>query len=73
MSSADLNAFENQLSLLSYAEQLSIIEFLVNLLKNRHEETPVAKQETASQKNFCYDGCKSCIFKWRKVDSRGIV
>ena len=52
MSSADLNAFENQLSLLSYAEQLSIIEFLVNLLKNRHEETPVTKQETASQKIF---------------------
>ena len=38
MSTKDLNAFENQLSLLSYADQLSIIEFLVNLLKNRREE-----------------------------------
>lgn len=52
MSTKDLNAFENQLSLLSYADQLSIIEFLVNLLKNRREETPASKPETASQKIF---------------------
>lgn len=54
MSSADLNAFEKQLSLLSYSEQLSIIEFLVNLLKNRREETTYTdtKPETASQKIF---------------------
>lgn len=52
MSGADLSAFENQLSLLSYSEQLSIIEFLVNLLRNKREETVTPKTETPSQKIF---------------------
>ena len=52
MTNADLSAFEHQLSLLSYTEQLSIIEFLVNLLKNKREEATYEKTETASQKIF---------------------
>ena len=52
MSSAELNAFEKQLTFLSYSEQLSVIEFLVNLLKNKREETSTTKSESSSQKIF---------------------
>ncbi len=52
MSNPELNAFENQLALLSYAEQLSIIEFLINLLKNRKVDSLTNKSESASQKLF---------------------
>lgn len=40
MSSNELKAFETQLSFLSYTEQLSIMEFLIKLLK-KHKTTPV--------------------------------
>ena len=40
MSSKELKAFETQLSFLSYTEQLSIMEFLIKLLK-KHKTTPV--------------------------------
>lgn len=52
MSTPELNAFENQLALLSYTEQLSIIEFLINLLKNRKVDSLTNKSESASQKLF---------------------
>ena len=35
MSGAELKSFENQLSFLSYAEQLSVMEFLIKLMKKK--------------------------------------
>ena len=39
MSAVELRNFESQLDLLSYAEQLAIMEYLVRLMKRRHEES----------------------------------
>lgn len=41
MSNAELNSFERQLSFLSYAEQLSVLAYLVKLLQERNEESQV--------------------------------
>ena len=38
MSAKELKQFESQLELLSYAEQLAIIEFLAKLLQKRQKE-----------------------------------
>lgn len=38
MSAMELRNFESQLDLLSYAEQLAVMEYLVRLMKRRHEE-----------------------------------
>ncbi|MBQ6779755.1 MAG: hypothetical protein IJP62_00835 [Treponema sp.] len=37
MSAAELRRFESQLELLSYTEQLAIIEYLAKLLQKNHE------------------------------------
>ena len=39
MSAMELRNFESQLDLLSYAEQLAIMEYLVKLMKRRQEES----------------------------------
>ena len=41
MSNAELNSFERQLSFLSYAEQLSVLAYLVKSLQERNEESQV--------------------------------
>ena len=38
MSAKELQNFENQLELLSYAEQLAILEFLAKLLQRKQKE-----------------------------------
>ena len=38
MSAKELRNFENQLELLSYAEQLAILEFLAKLLQRKQKE-----------------------------------
>ena len=37
VSSAELRRFKNQLELLSYTEQLAVIEYLAQLLQRNHE------------------------------------
>ena len=49
MSSAELNSFERQLSFLSYAEQLSVLAYLVRLLQERNEEDQVNGLDVAIQ------------------------
>ncbi|MBO4320727.1 MAG: hypothetical protein J5857_09705 [Treponema sp.] len=41
MSSAELRHFKNQLALLSYTEQLAVIEYLVQLLQKNHESVSI--------------------------------
>lgn len=39
MSAKELRNFKNQLDLLSFSEQLSVMEYLVKLLKRRQEQS----------------------------------
>ncbi|WP_294429686.1 hypothetical protein [uncultured Treponema sp.] len=39
MSAMELRNFESQLDLLSYAEQLAVMEYLIKLMKRRQEES----------------------------------
>ena len=52
MSSAELKSFENQLMFLSYAEQLSVMEFLINLMKGRAENHVMPETKTGAEKIF---------------------
>lgn len=48
MSSAELRNFENQLELLSYTEQLAIIEYLVKLLQKQKDNDSAPSKKTDS-------------------------
>lgn len=50
MSAMELRNFENQLKLLSYAEQLAILDFLSNLLQKRRENTSKDNREQEIEK-----------------------
>ena len=47
MSAMELRNFENQLKLLSYAEQLAILDFLSNLLQKHQED--ISKDNTEQE------------------------
>ncbi|MBP5437009.1 MAG: hypothetical protein J6Y30_03390 [Treponema sp.] len=50
MSAWELRNFENQLTLLSYTEQLAILDFLSNLLQKRQENIPNENTEHEIEK-----------------------
>ena len=52
ISNLELKAFENQLSLLSYAEQLSVMEFLIKLMKKNRQEPSTSKLKSRADKIF---------------------
>ncbi|MCR5766295.1 MAG: hypothetical protein K6G09_10025 [Treponema sp.] len=52
MSNLELKAFENQLSFLSYAEQLSVMEFLIKLMKKNRQESATPKPQSEANKIF---------------------
>lgn len=52
MSNPDLKAFENQLTFLSYTEQLSIMEFLIKLMKKNRQESTTSKKQSGANKIF---------------------
>ena len=52
MSGAELKSFENQLSFLSYAEQLSVMEFLIKLMKKNRQESVTTKTQSGADKIF---------------------
>ncbi|MBQ5384782.1 MAG: hypothetical protein IIU46_10090 [Treponema sp.] len=54
MSAMELRNFENQLKLLSYAEQFAILDFLSNLLQKRRENTSKDNREQEfEEKRIC--------------------
>ncbi len=52
MSAMELRNFENQLAMLSYAEQLAIIEYLVKLMQHQQEEKEKTKRKDNVEKLF---------------------
>ena len=52
MSGAELKSFEDQLSFLSYSEQLSVMEFLIKLMKKNRQKTVVQKTQTGAENIF---------------------
>ncbi|MBR0487612.1 MAG: hypothetical protein IJJ70_07935 [Treponema sp.] len=52
MSDPELKAFENQLSFLSYTEQLSVMEFLIKLMKKNQQKAPASKTQSKADKIF---------------------
>lgn len=56
MSAIELKVFENQLDMLSYSEQLSVIEYLVKSLQNKNKS--VQKQKSTSKSKWLYDTFK---------------
>ena len=52
MSGAELRSFEMQFSVLSHEEQLSVIDFLINLMKDRHDETACSKSKNGAEQIF---------------------
>ena len=52
MSNQELKAFENQLSFLSYTEQLSVMEFLIKLMKKNRQDSATTKTLSGADKIF---------------------
>ena len=52
MSNPELKAFENQLSFLSYTEQLSVMEFLIKLMKKNRKDSATTKTLSGADKIF---------------------
>ncbi len=52
MSNPELKAFENQLSFLSYTEQLSVMEFLIKLMKKNRQDSATTKTQSGADKIF---------------------
>ena len=52
MSNPELKAFENQLSFLSYTEQLSVMEFLIQLMKQNRQDSATTKTQSGADKIF---------------------
>ena len=52
MSDPELKAFENQLSFLSYTEQLSVMEFLIKLMKKNQQKASSSKTQSGADKIF---------------------
>ena len=50
MSAMELKNFENQLELLSFAEQLSIMEYLAKLLQRNHHAQEHISSDTSKKK-----------------------
>lgn len=52
MSAMELKNFENQLELLSFAEQISIIEYLARLIKRNQKEQNYSSEATTKKRQF---------------------
>ena len=52
MSNQELKAFENQLSFLSYTEQLSVMEFLIKLMKKNRQDSATTKTQSGADTIF---------------------
>ena len=52
MSDLELKAFENQLSFLSYTEQLSVMEFLIKLMKKNQQKASASKTKSGADNIF---------------------
>ena len=52
MSAIELQNFENQLELLSFTEQLSVMEYLARLIKRNQKEQTYPFQAVAKKRQF---------------------
>ena len=52
MSAMELKNFENQIDLLSFAEQLSLMEYLARLLQRNHKTQETKSSTTPKKRQF---------------------
>ena len=52
MSAMELKNFENQIDLLSFAEQLSLMEYLAKLLQRNHKSQEINSSTTIKKRQF---------------------
>ncbi len=55
MTESELKLLKNQLSTLSYEEQLSVMEILIKLLKKNYQETASSKHQSEVDKKIRFE------------------